>query len=655
MAKQYDDLAKDILQHVGGEENVQDVRHCITRLRFRLKDESKADTVYLKKRDGIVTVVQSGGQYQVVIGNHVPDVYQALTSISNIGGVGSVDIDEGDTGPKGSLFDRFVDLMSGLFQPFLGPLAASGMIKGIVAILAAAGYTADNSGLYAILNATGDAFFQFLPIILAISAAAKFKMNTYTAVGVAAALVYPTLSTMTALDPLYTLFQGTAFESTITQTFLGVPIILPPGGYYSTVIPAILAVYLGSRLEKKFKEILPAMVKSFLAPFLTLLIAVPISLLILGPIASWASSLVGLAFTTLYDLSPIIFGIVLGGLWQVLVMFGLHWGLVPVGIVELQTQGFSVIFAVISAVSFAQLGSVLAVWFKTKEAKVKALAIPAAISGLFGVTEPAIYGITLPMKTPFIMSLVGAAIQGAVIGLFDIRTITLGGLGIFTIPSFIVPDNPSNIWLYLGNILLATVAGFILTMLVKIPRLYDEEPVLAASTNQTSSNTSADTIPAVTPSEAGIQQEIMASPITGRVVNLSEVADPAFSSGTLGKGLAVEPTIGEVCAPINGTVTTLFPTGHAIGITSENGSEILIHIGMDTVQMEGKGFKALVTQGDTIKAGQKLIEFDIETIKAAGFPIITPIVITNTNEYADVLLTADTNITSGDYLLTTVR
>lgn len=655
MANQYEELAKDILKHVGGEENVRDIRHCITRLRFRLKDESKADTEYLKKRDGVVTVVQSGGQYQVVIGNHVPDVYESILSVSNIGGAGSVDIDEGDEGPKGNLFDRFVDLMSGLFQPFLGPLAASGMIKGLVAILGAMGYSADNSGLYSVLNATGDAFFQYLPIVLAISAAAKFKMNTYTAVGIAAALVYPTLTNMTALEPLYTLFQGTAFESVVTQTFLGIPILLPPGGYYTTVIPAILAVYLGSRLEKKFREILPAMVRSFLAPFFTLLVAVPISLLVLGPIATWASNLVGLAFTSLYTLSPIVFGILLGGLWQVLVMFGLHWGLIPVGIVELQTQGFSVIFAVISAVSFSQLGAILAVWFKTKETKVKALAIPAAISGLFGVTEPAIYGISLPMKTPFIMSLIGGAIQGAFIGLFDVRAVTLGGLGVFTIPSFIVPENGSNVVLYLVNIALATVAGFILTMLVKIPKLYDEEPVLATTSNQGTYETPVNLKNDSEKSKDFIQQEIMASPITGRVVKLSEISDPAFSSGALGKGLAIEPTHGEIVAPINGTVTTLFPTGHAIGITSENGSEILIHIGMDTVQLEGQGFKALVAQGDTVTAGQKLIEFDIAAIKEAGFPTVTPIVITNTNDFADVLLTGETSITSGDYFMTMVR
>lgn len=651
MSKNYDDLAHDIIEHVGGEENVRDLRHCVTRLRFHLKDEGKADTEYLKKREGIVTVVQSGGQYQVVIGNHVPEVYEAVLKVSSIGDDDAITSDEGS---NGNVLDKFVDLMSSLFQPFLGPLAAAGMIKGIAAIMAAMGYTAANSGAYAIFNAAGDAFFQYLPLILAVTAAKKFKMNQFTALGIVGALVYPTLLDVTASEPLYTLFTGTVFESPISSTFFGIPIILPAAGYYNTVIPAILAVYAGSLIEKNFSKILPATVKTFLTPFFTLLIAVPISLLVIGPVSTWASNLIGAGFQAINAFNPIIFGIVLGALWQILVMFGLHWGLVPIALLEISTLGSSTIFGVINAVSFAQFGVVLAIMLKTKEAKVKQLSIPATVSAFFGVTEPAIYGITLPMKTPFIVSCIGGAIQGAFIGLMGIQAFSMAGLGIFSIPAYIDPtgQNSSNVWLYMTTIVIAILSGFILVMFTRIPSLYKEEPVLATTGDGVVEPVEESVSPL---KKEGMKSEIIASPITGKLVPLNEVQDEAFASGALGSGIAIEPTIGEVIAPINGTVTTLFSTGHAIGITSENGTEILVHIGMDTVQLDGKGFKAFVKQGDTVTASQKLIEFDIDTIKKAGLPIITPIIITNTASFTDVLVSKEETISQGDYLITTIK
>lgn len=416
MAKDYTDLAQDIVAHVGGKENITKLVHCVTRLRFSLKDESKADTEYLKNRDGIVTVVKAGGQYQVVIGNHVPDVYAAVIKEAGISGEDSIDVDEGDV-PQGNLFDRFIALISGLFQPMLGALSAAGMIKGVVAIMAVCGVKTTD-GAYVILNAAGDGFFQFLPLILALTAAKRFKMEKFTALAIGFALVYPNIAaSFTGAKPLYTLFAGTFIESKIYATFLGLPIIFPASSYLSTVLPIILAIWVGSKIEKFFKQIIPDVVKVFIVPFFVILITVPLSFLVIGPVMTWASDIVGAIFTGIYSFSPIIYGIILGALWQVLVMFGLHWGLVPLAILELQ-KGPGVILVASIAICFAQAGALLNIFLRTKEEKVKQLAIPAFISALFGVTEPAIYGITLPMRTPFIMTCIAGAVQGAYLAFF---------------------------------------------------------------------------------------------------------------------------------------------------------------------------------------------------------------------------------------------
>lgn len=454
MAKDYTELATDIVEHVGGKENIAKLVHCVTRLRFSLKDESKADTDYLMKRDGIVTVVKAGGQYQVVIGNHVPDVYAAVNKVTGMSGGGSIDVDEGDV-PKGNLFDQFIALISGLFQPMLGALSAAGMIKGVVAILAALGVPAD-SGLYIVLNAAGDGFFQFLPLILAITAARRFKMEQFTALAIVFAMVYPDIAASFAE----------------AKNFMGIPIIFPASSYLSTVLPSIVAVWVGSHLERLFKKFIPDVVKVFVVPFIVILITVPLAFLVIGPVMSYASDLIGIIFTGIYSFNPVIYGLILGAAWQVLVMFGLHWGLVPLAILELQS-GPGVILVATIAICFAQAGALLNIMFRSKEEKVKTLAIPAFISALFGVTEPAIYGITLPMRTPFIMTCISGALTGAYLGLFDVHMQVMGGMGLFAIPSFIEAGNIMTLIHFLVAIVANFILGFVLTQFVKIPKLFE--------------------------------------------------------------------------------------------------------------------------------------------------------------------------------------
>lgn len=636
MAKDYTELAQDIVAHVGGKDNIIKLVHCVTRLRFTLKDESKADDDYLKQRDGIVTVVKAGGQYQVVIGNHVPDVYDTVLKVAGIQGEGGIDVNEGDV-PQGNLFDQFIALVSGLFQPMLGALSAAGMIKGLVAILAAVGVK-ETSGLYVILNAAGDGFFQFLPVILALTAAKRFKMEQFTALALSFALVYPNIAASFA--------NGNV-------DFLGLPVIFPSSSYLQTVLPIILTVWVGSKIEKIFKKIIPDVVKVFVVPFFVILITVPLAYLAIGPVMNWASNLIGVIFTNIYGFSPIVFGILLGALWQVLVMFGLHWGLVPIAILDFSTKGWSTLLVTSTAICFAQAGALLNIFLRTKEDKVKQLTIPAFISALFGVTEPAIYGITLPMRTPFIMTCVAGAIQGAFLGFSNTTAYTMGGMGLFAIPSYFTPKHVpagantdvNNVWYFLIAILMSFVLGFLLTQLTKIPYLYggpDVKPV--------SGDKAAEPIAEL----KELKQEIIASPMIGQVVKLENVPDEVFASGAMGKGIAIDPADGTVVAPAAGEITLVFPTGHAIGMRTENGAEILIHVGMDTVSLAGKGFNTFVQVGDKVDAGQKLLEFDLATIREANLPVISPIVVTNSADFDDVLTTQEARVNTGDYLLTTL-
>lgn len=631
MAK-YTELAQDILAHVGGKENVSSVKHCVTRLRFHLKDESKADTDYLQKRDGVVTVVKAGGQYQVVIGNHVPDVYDEVLKVGGLADGGSLDIDEGD-GQKGSLFDRFIDVISSLFQPFLGPLAAAGILKGITALLAATGMEATN-GIYVVMNTLGDGLFQYLPMILAVTAAKKFKMNTYTALAIAGAMVYPGLA------------ESVAEASKV----FGLTLTLPAGGYFNSVLPIILAIFVASKIEQFMRKVTPDVVKMFVVPFVTILITVPLTFFVVGPVANTASSWIGVAFQAVYDFSPIIYGFALGALWQVLVMFGLHWGLVPLAIMDMAQNGSSIILTAAVLPCFTQTGVLAAIWLKTKEPKVKQGAMPALISSIFGVTEPAIYGYTLPMKTPFIVSCLVSGFVGIYLSIFNVTGYAMGGMGIFLYPAYIDPATGSFhsvIHLAIGTVI-AIVASFIIMMLLKVPTLYTtvDSPVDGQATPAA---------PEAKTVSASVKDETVKSPVTGQVVALADVEDKVFSSGAMGKGIAVEPAIGEITAPADAEVKILFPTKHAIGLVTEDGTELLIHIGMNTVELEGNHFTAYINQGDKVKAGQKLISFDTEAIRAEGYSLLTPVIVTNSNDYSDIQTTQSKEVTAQDDLIEVVK
>lgn len=567
----YQELARKIVENVGGKENINGLTHCITRLRFKLKNEEKANDEILKNMDGIVTVMRAGGQYQVVIGNHVPVVFEEVIKAGNL------TFDEAVSTEKMRPFDMLIDGISGCFQPFLAILAAGGMIRGLTAFLVFLGAFDRGSGTFVMFDNIGDSVFQFMPVIIGLTAARKFKVNEFVGMLLGAALMNPSLS-LEALSgaaeaPLTTIFSGTIFEAPIYQTVFGIPWIAR--NYASSVIPIIFIVLLASQIQKPIKKLVPEMIANFFVPFFTVLITMPLGFLLVGPVFTFATDILMAGFETLLALSPVIYGAIVGFFWQILVMFGLHWAIVPMGLMQFSVNGWQNIMTPVAVVSFGQTAALTALYFKLRNPKDKAIAIPAIVSGIVGITEPAIYGFTLPRKKIFIFTCVGGALGGAYSGLMNLTSWNQGGLGIFTIPNYIRPDGDlTDVINVLIGIAIAMVVSFTLTFFFWKDEAGETDDIQKKS-----------------------GKEIVKTPIQGQIAPLNAAKDAAFAQGTLGRGILIYPEKGEVRAPFDGTVMTLFPTKQAIGMVSETGLELLIYVGLDTVQLEGKYFESLVQQG----------------------------------------------------------
>ncbi len=618
----YEKLAKEILENVGGKENINSLTHCITRLRFRLKDESKANDEALKNNPGVVTVMKSAGQYQVVIGNHVPAVFEDVCAIAGINNDAPAAEDEA---PKGVL-DTLIDIISGCFQPILGPLCAAGIIKGLNALLVfllGAGFSA--SGTYLVLNAIGDSIFYFLPIILGYTAAKKFNVNVVVGMIIGASLCYPTIQTDTlsaAGKAIGTLPMIGAYYT----KFLGIPFI--SGNYTSTVVPVICIMALAAQIQKIAKKYVPEMLQNFFVPFFVLIISLPIGLLVIGPVVGLLTQVLSNFFAALYKLSPVVTALVVGAFWQCLVIFGLHWALVPMAMVNLGNLGFDTILPGMTGTTFAATGIMIATYLKTKDPNKKALAIPATISAFCGVTEPAIYGFLLPEKTPFVFSCIGGAVGGAIMGALNAKMYVMGGLGIFSVVSYISPEGEAS------GLVAALICGAV-SMLVGF--------LLAFFFGKKEDNKVIEAVKA--------NEETIVAPIEGTIKPVEESSDAAFASGALGKGVVIIPSDGKVYAPVSGTVTVLFPSLHAIGITSDSGVELLIHIGINTVQLDGKGYTAHIKQGDHVECGQLLVEFDMDYITSEGYSLETPVLVTNYNDLKEIKITDKTNSSLKEELL----
>ncbi len=621
----YAELAKDIVAHVGGKENVSDLRHCITRLRFVLNDEKKADTEYLKNRDGVITVVRGGGEYMVVIGEHVHDVYMdvckelGLTADEAGGPQGNAG------GKKKNIVMRALDVVMAAMGPTLNLLCAAGILKGILAIATMVG-ASPNSGVYILMSAVADAFFYFMPLLLGYNIAKKLEIDPVLGFIIGAAMTYPTIQGVD-LD---------LFGFTVNAT------------YTSTFLPVVFAVCLAVPLYKFLDRVIPKMIRSFMVPLLVLVIIVPIGFTIVGPFANMVGAGISTAVDKLLNISPVIAGVLLGAFWQVFVLFGVHGMLAMLSFMDLMQGIPSLLIGFTGVPSFAQTGTVLAIYLKTKDEKLKGVALPAAFSGILGITEPAIYGVTLPRIKMFVISCIGSALGGLIIGMFNLYQYTYTGMGIMSLLGKINPAGNTNFF----AIALSVIVPFVFSFVVAFLTYKDED-----------GTGTADFIPEkevkkmeaqAAKNEKAARNITVFAPISGEVKPLSACEDEAFATEVLGKGVVIAPTEGTVCAPFDGVVENLFRTGHAIGITSESGCTVLIHIGMNTVRLEGEGFTAHVKQGDTVKKGQKLITFDLEGMKAKGFVMDTPVLVTNADEFTDVVEMTDKPVKTGEALLSTI-
>ena len=614
--KNYDQLSKDIVKYIGGEENVISLFHCATRLRFKVKDEAGVDKKRLEQLKGVITVINSGGQMQVVIGNDVADVYEAI--FANTGLKPENKENDNKSQEKKNLLNTFMETISGIFAPVLGAMSGAGMLKALLILCTTCGLLTSDMGTYRILYAAADGVFTFIPMFLAITAARKFKANEFVSLGIAAALVYPD---MTA-----------AFSAGEAVSFLKIPVVLV--SYTSSVIPIVISIYALSKLEKGLKKIVPSVCKTFLTPMLSLMIMVPATYLVIGPISDTAGKLLASGYTALVGFNPMIAGGILGLIWPAAVMFGLHWGFVPIVMNNIAEYGRDTLFVITGPNNMAQAGATLGVFLKTKNKEIKELAGPAALSAvLAGITEPAIYGVTLRFKRPFFIGAVFSGIAGAIVAVAGTGAPTLLGTSILTLPGYIGVG-------FAGFLIACAIAYFGSAI---VTYLFGYSDDMLPNDNEEEQENKTEKI---------VEKDVeIKAPVNGKAIALSEVKDEVFAGGALGKGAAIIPEDGRICAPCDGVVSLVYPTGHAIGIQSENGAELLIHIGMDTVTLEGKCFDIKVKQGQEIKAGELLIEADLEGIQSAGLDTTTPIVVTNIDDYVDITAENMGNIKAGDRLL----
>lgn len=617
-------LSQDILKLVGGEENISQVTHCMTRLRFNLNDNKKADKDTLKNTPGVMGVMENGGQFQVIIGNDVAAVYTALAG--NMSKSPQLENTSGaPTGKKKNPFSSLLDFISGVFTPILPAITGAGVIKGIIAILLSFGWITDTSSTYVILSAIGDGAFYFLPIILAISTARKLGSNIYVSAAIGATIMHPTITALLA--------------SGEKITFAGLPVVAT--SYATSVIPILVGVWLASYVEKGLDKITHASIKLLIVPAMTLLIIVPVILITVGPLGVIVgNSLIGSIDWLFTNTGPFA-GFIMGGLFSVLIITGMHYALFPIQIASIATIGYDFMIPIMTMANIAQAGSALGVSLKTKNKKIKALSVSAGVTALMGVTEPAMYGVNMRFKKPFVAALISGAISGAFISIFHTKAYRLAGMpGLAGIPMFV---GETFIYAMIG-MAIALVISIVLTYIIGFEDVPEDEEQQTSVDEQVTS---------IIEEEARVQSEPIFSPITGEVKSLSEVPDPAFSEEIMGKGFAIKPTEGRAVSPINGTVVSLSKSGHAIGLVSNHGAEMLIHIGIDTVKLKGQFFSPKVQAGTKVSVGDLLIEFDYKEIEKAGYSTITPVIITNIQQYEDIESAGKTEIKEQELLYMT--
>lgn len=629
----YKNLAQTILKGVGGQENVSAVTHCATRLRFNLKNEAKADTGELKKTKGIMGVVNKGGQYQIVIGSDVGSVYRELLELGSFETAGGND-GSGEREDNKSPIIQVLDTISGIFTPIIPAITGAGMLKAVMALLVSFHLIQTESQTYQMLNFFADAAFYFLPFLIANSAAKKFKCNAYMAMSIAGVMLHPNFQAM----------MNAAKETGAGLHFIGLPVSIVT--YSSSVIPIILGIWFMSFVEPVADKVSPKPIKFFTKPLLTLIITAPVTLIVLGPLGNIIGNVIAAGITFLNTYAGWLVPLVVGTFTPLMVMTGMHYALIPIGINNIATAGFdTVVGPGMLGSNIAQGGAALAVAFKTRDSELKQLASSAGITAVCGITEPALYGVNLKYKRPLIAAMIGGGVSGLFLGITGVGRFTSGSPGLLALPGYIGTEGFRNITFAVIGAGLAFGVSFIASWIMGVgeEKREEEDKKELPKEKNTDSEVSR------------LSGPVILSPMEGEAVPLSEVSDPAFSEEILGKGVAVRPSKGRVVSPVKGKIAVLFETKHAIGIVSQEGAEVLIHIGLDTVKLGGLYYTAHVKAGDEVEAGDLLVEFDIDKIKEEGYDVTTPVIISNTAEYGDIIGISGKLVTEKEPLIKLVK
>lgn len=588
----YREVGRNVLQQVGGKNNVVSLTHCATRLRFELKDKKKADTKALEKTPGVISVVDSGGQYQVVIGNEVQTAFKEIQK------------EVGNSVKKGkpsdnqeSLISRLISVISTTFTPMIPAITGAGMVKAILAVLTLTGVLSDSSQTYIILNTIADAAFYFMPVLLAYGAAIKFDVSPILAITVAGILLHPNISQL--------------FSTGDAVSFLGIPVLA--ADYAGSVLPIIFTVWIMSYVEPFADRISPSFIKFFTKPMLVFLIMGPLALVVIGPFGTLLNDLVATGAEWINGKAAWLIPFLMGGLQPFLVVTGTAWAMTPIATMQLSSMGSEMINGPgMLASNIAQSGATFAVAAKTKNKELKQLAASTGITALMGITEPSLYGVTLKLKRPLIASMIGGAIAGLYAGLSGLVRYAFVSPGLAALPAFI-GENPMNIVHAIITCVIAFVATFIIAYLIGFEDVSDEQ-------------------------EQGENETVITveNPVKGIVYPISEVNDAVFSKGLLGTGVAIRPEENSIYSPIDGEVVTILETKHAIGLRSKDGIELLIHVGIDTVNLKGGPFEVFVKAGDQVSAGQLLIEADFAAIQNAGYDDTVIVVVTNSENFESI-------------------
>ncbi|MFQ1042449.1 glucose PTS transporter subunit IIA [Gilliamella sp. CG16] len=612
--RDYNKLAVDILNELGGEDNIVTVARCATRLRLVTQKTPENAKENIAKFPGVITVVEKGGQIQVVIGTNVDKVYNAFIQLIKTD-------NKVASSENKNILNLIIATMSAVFAPFVYVLAASGILQGILILIKLAFPDFGTTGTYQVFNFISWAPFAFLPIFIAITASQHFRCNIYIAVACCAALLSPTWAELAAL--IKSGQEVNLFGLALSETT-----------YTSTVLPPLFLVWLLSYLERFLEPRLHTIIKPLLMPLICLVIMVPLTLLAIGPLTANAAHYIANGYNWIVNLAPSVAGGLIGAVWQVFVIFGVHWGITPVIIENINQYGQDSFQAFQTIAVIGQVGAALGFYIKTKNKDMKGVSLSAFVTGIFGITEPAIYGVNLRFKKPFIYGCACAAIGGIVAGFFTPYYYTYAALpGPLTIVNAINPEHPGS---FIGVLLGSAIALFGPVLLIQI---------LGTGETKLSSN---DSIEDDTPNVL-LDEIQITSPMTGKALPLSEVPDPAFAQKLMGEGIAIEPTDNHVYAPDDAQITAVFERSkHAIGLTLNNGVELLIHCGIDTVNLTNNEFNYHVSLNQQVKKGDLLISFDPDAIIKAGYPLITPIIIVNSTQYQQITLTDKTDVTTQD-------